>query len=137
LARNNKQETIKPFVKKIKILLLNGSDLLKMTELTLDLPTQTALDFLPKGRGLTFRYVDLSTANVRSQSQSSRLLFTTNAIIDLSSFRLKGQKFLSFHIDLNQRGVGGDNRWGAYPHEPFLLTRNSYTYSYIIEPSLK
>ncbi len=44
---------------------------------------------------------------------------------------LNEQKFMSVHIDLNQTGVGGDNSWGAYPHQPFLLTRNSYTYSYI------
>ncbi len=50
---------------------------------------------------------------------------------------LNEQNFISVHIDLNQRGVGGDNSWGAYPHAPYLLTNNSYTYSYIIEPVLK
>jgi predicted nuclease of predicted toxin-antitoxin system len=33
LAKNNKPETIQPFVAKIKALLLNGSDLPKLTEL--------------------------------------------------------------------------------------------------------
>lgn len=50
---------------------------------------------------------------------------------------LNERKFLSVHIDLNQRGVGGDNSWGAYPHVPYLLTNNHYTYSYIIEPISK
>lgn len=50
---------------------------------------------------------------------------------------LNERKFISVHIDLNQRGVGGDNSWGAYPHAPFLLTNNKYTYSYIIEPVSK
>jgi beta-galactosidase len=50
---------------------------------------------------------------------------------------LNERKFISVHIDLNQRGVGGDNSWGAYPHTAYLLTKNSYTYSYIIEPILK
>ena len=50
---------------------------------------------------------------------------------------LNERKFMSVHIDLIQRGVGGDNSWGAYPHAPYLLTDNSYTYSYIIEPVLK
>ncbi len=49
---------------------------------------------------------------------------------------LNERKFMSVHIDLNQRGVGGDNSWGAYPHPPYLLTKNNYTYSYIIEPIL-
>ncbi len=47
---------------------------------------------------------------------------------------LNERKFMSVHIDLNQRGVGGDNSWGAYPHAAYLLTNNKYTYSYIFEP---
>jgi beta-galactosidase len=35
-------------------------------------------------------------------------------------------------IDLNQRGVGGDNSWGALPHEKYRLLEKKYTYSYII-----
>ncbi len=50
---------------------------------------------------------------------------------------LNERKFMSVHIDLNQRGVGGDNSWGAYPHAPYLLTKNKYTYSYMIEPVSK
>ncbi|HLP36026.1 glycoside hydrolase family 2 TIM barrel-domain containing protein [Lacibacter sp.] len=50
---------------------------------------------------------------------------------------LHERKFMSVHIDLNQRGVGGDNSWGAYPHAPYLLTKNKYTYSYIVEPVSK
>jgi beta-galactosidase len=50
---------------------------------------------------------------------------------------LNERKFMSVHIDLNQRGVGGDNSWGAYPHAAYLLTRNNYSYSYIIEPVTK
>ncbi len=47
---------------------------------------------------------------------------------------LTERKFTSLHIDLNQRGVGGDNSWGAYPHAKYLLTQPNYTYTYIIEP---
>lgn len=50
---------------------------------------------------------------------------------------LNERKFLSVHIDLAQRGLGGDNSWGAYPHAPYLLTDNNYSYSYIIEPTSK
>jgi beta-galactosidase len=50
---------------------------------------------------------------------------------------LNERKFISVHIDLNQRGVGGDNSWGAYPHAPYLLTNSNYTYSYIIAPVSK
>lgn len=35
-------------------------------------------------------------------------------------------------VDLNQRGVGGDDSWGALPHEQYRLLDKKYTYSYII-----
>ncbi len=50
---------------------------------------------------------------------------------------LNERKFISVHIDLSQRGVGGDNSWGALPHSPYLLKHNQYSYSYIVEPILK
>lgn len=37
------------------------------------------------------------------------------------------------HIDYKQRGVGGDNSWGAYPHRQYRLHDNKYTYSYRIK----
>ncbi|MFY7899644.1 MAG: glycoside hydrolase family 2 TIM barrel-domain containing protein [Chitinophagaceae bacterium] len=50
---------------------------------------------------------------------------------------LNERKFTTVHIDLNQRGVGGDNSWGALPHKQYLLTNKSYSYTYTIEPVLK
>lgn len=47
---------------------------------------------------------------------------------------LNERNFISVHIDLNQRGVGGDDSWGALPHKQYLLKKNTYSYSYIIEP---
>lgn len=38
------------------------------------------------------------------------------------------------NIDLRQRGLGGDNSWGAAPHAPYLLTDKAYSYSFIIQP---
>lgn len=46
---------------------------------------------------------------------------------------LNERNFISVNIDLNQRGVGGDNSWGALPHESYLLKSKKYSYSYIIE----
>ncbi|WP_240409018.1 glycoside hydrolase family 2 TIM barrel-domain containing protein [Flavobacterium psychrotrophum] len=36
------------------------------------------------------------------------------------------------HIDSAQRGLGGDNSWGAQPHAEYRLDSEEYTYSYII-----
>ena len=38
------------------------------------------------------------------------------------------------HIDLAQRGVGGDNAWGAQPMDRYRLTDDSYYYGYVIRP---
>lgn len=42
------------------------------------------------------------------------------------------RNFTVLHIDLLQRGVGGDNSWGYKPHEKYRLNEKSYSYSYII-----
>ena len=45
----------------------------------------------------------------------------------------------TLHIDLAQRGLGGDTSWSAYPHSEYRLTGDNYSYSYIlklIEPEL-
>ncbi len=38
--------------------------------------------------------------------------------------------FLS--VDLAQRGVGGDNSWGALPHDQYRLLAKEYSYSYTL-----
>ncbi len=42
------------------------------------------------------------------------------------------RKQVYLNVDLKQRGLGGDNSWGAMPHRPYLLLDKSYQYSYII-----
>lgn len=38
------------------------------------------------------------------------------------------------NIDLAQRGVGGDDSWGALPHKQYRLLDKKYSYSYVIKP---
>ncbi|WP_224998631.1 glycoside hydrolase family 2 TIM barrel-domain containing protein [Cesiribacter sp. SM1] len=45
---------------------------------------------------------------------------------------LKKRNAVSLHIDLKQRGVGGDNSWGALPYEQYRLLDDQYSYSYVI-----
>ena len=42
------------------------------------------------------------------------------------------RKNVYVHIDLKQRGLGGDTSWGAYPHRPYRLMDKKYSYSYVI-----
>jgi beta-galactosidase len=45
---------------------------------------------------------------------------------------IKPGKAVYLNVDLKQRGVGGDNSWGALPHDPYRLLDKKYSYSYVI-----
>lgn len=46
---------------------------------------------------------------------------------------VKPEDTVYLHVDYAQRGVGGDNSWGALPHAPYLLTEKQYSYTYTLE----
>ena len=48
-----------------------------------------------------------------------------------TDLRYKDQ--VTLHIDLAQRGLGGDNSWGMYPHKAYLLTDDHYAYTFKLE----
>lgn len=39
-----------------------------------------------------------------------------------------------FNVDLCQRGLGGDNSWGAQPHRKYRIRESKLSYSFIISP---
>jgi beta-galactosidase len=50
------------------------------------------------------------------------------------TFDLKKRTFISVNLDLNQMGVGGDNSWGAWPHNQYLIPAGEYHYQFRISP---
>ncbi|MFV0345324.1 MAG: glycoside hydrolase family 2 TIM barrel-domain containing protein [Bacteroidales bacterium] len=42
--------------------------------------------------------------------------------------------YITLNVDYRQMGVGGDNSWGAETHKEYRLTKNSYSYSFYIQP---
>ena len=40
-------------------------------------------------------------------------------------------------VDLTQRGLGGDDSWGALPHKRYQLTKKEYSYGFVIQPKTK
>jgi beta-galactosidase len=42
------------------------------------------------------------------------------------------RKDVFLNVDYLQRGLGGDNSWGALPHEPYRLLADTYQYGYEI-----
>ena len=50
------------------------------------------------------------------------------------AFELPHRDYITLNLDLKQQGVGGDNSWGAWPHEEFLIPCQPYTYSFRLRP---
>lgn len=46
---------------------------------------------------------------------------------------VKPRNGVFLNIDLKQRGVGGDNSWGALPHDQYRLLDKKFSYSYVIK----
>ena len=44
------------------------------------------------------------------------------------------QNFISWHIDLQQMGVGGDDSWGAKPHDEYMIFPGIYHFNFTIQP---
>jgi beta-galactosidase len=80
-----------------------------------------------RGTGLLAVGMPLLSANA--------LHYTTD---DLQSakhpFEMTRRDFITLNLDLKQQGVGGDNSWGAWPHEPFQVPSRDYQYSFRLRP---
>jgi beta-galactosidase len=42
---------------------------------------------------------------------------------------------VELHIDHRQMGLGGDNSWGQFPHEQYLLRAPQYSYQFLMQPA--
>src|SRR5690606_5809554 len=51
----------------------------------------------------------------------------------LHTYQIKKSRNILLHVDLKQRGVGGDDSWGALPHRQYRLSDSTYTYGYTIK----
>jgi beta-galactosidase len=57
----------------------------------------------------------------------------------MHAYELEDRKksFISVQIDLQQRGVGGDDSWWAKPHPEYRLEKSEYEYEYLLQPIRK
>jgi hypothetical protein len=46
----------------------------------------------------------------------------------------KGQRIVEHVKECIANGVGGDNSWGALPHEQYQLKNKEYSYGFVIKP---
>jgi beta-galactosidase len=49
-------------------------------------------------------------------------------------FELPRRPYIVLNLDLAQQGVGGDDSWGAWPHEAFLVPCQDYGYRFVLRP---
>jgi beta-galactosidase len=72
--------------------------------------------------------LSFSALDVRTEELDPGLSKKQQHISDVK--RHPERVFLS--VDLKQRGVGGDNSWGALPHDQYRLLDKQYSYSYTL-----
>lgn len=49
-------------------------------------------------------------------------------------YQLPEREITVLNLDWKQQGVGGDDSWGAWPHDEFLIPCQEYTYSFRLRP---
>jgi len=94
------------------------------------------------GNKVDVRWVALTTQDGAGLLASGLPLLSVNALHhttdDLQSaehpFELPKRDFTVLNLDFRQQGVGGDNSWGVWPHEEFLIPCREQTYSFRLRP---
>ncbi|MEE9502857.1 MAG: glycoside hydrolase family 2 TIM barrel-domain containing protein [Candidatus Aminicenantaceae bacterium] len=84
---------------------------------------------LRNDRGVGLMAIGMSLLSVSAHH------YTTEELEQAShSYKLARQPYVILNIDYKQMGVGGDNSWGARPHDWCTLWPEPYTYSYRLKP---
>lgn len=84
------------------------------------------------GKGLLAVGQPLLSANASHHTSDD--LFCATQLENFYEYQLPQRKTVTLNLDFHQRGVGGDNSWGALPHAEFRLTNAPLKYSYRIKP---
>lgn len=74
--------------------------------------------------------MDISALDVTSEMMDPGLTKKQMHDNDISPDRWR----VFLNVDMAQRGVGGDNSWGASPHRQYVLNAHNYSYSFYIIP---
>ena len=89
---------------------------------------------LRNGEGLGIRIEGLQPLSVSAMPYRSEDLDPGFSKKQMHYSDIEPRREVVVHVDLVQRGVGGDNAWGAQPHDPYRLTADRYSYGYVIRP---
>ncbi len=84
---------------------------------------------LRNGNGIGLLAVGQPTLSVNA------LHYTTDDLQNAKHpFELTKRDFITLNLDLKQQGVGGDDSWGAWPHEEHLIPCHEYSYAFLLRP---
>ena len=94
------------------------------------------------GNKVDVRWVSLTDARGAGLLAIGMPLLSVNALHhttdDLQNakhpFELPLRNSIVLNLDLKQQGLGGDNSWGAWPHQEFLIPCQEYNYSFRLHP---
>jgi len=71
------------------------------------------------------------TVTADTQLDFSTLPYSTEALEQSKHlYEPSEENFITLNLDYKQMGVGGDNSWGARPHEPYRLPPKVYEYKF-------
>ncbi|WP_116127765.1 glycoside hydrolase family 2 TIM barrel-domain containing protein [Lewinella sp. IMCC34183] len=57
-----------------------------------------------------------------------------NAKVQRHNYDVPKRQLVNVNVDYKQSGVGGDNSWGARPHDQYMIPAGDYEYSFLISP---
>jgi len=94
------------------------------------------------GNKVDVRWVTLTNRNGVGLLAAGLPLLSVNALhhatADLEGpkhpYEIPYRDFVTLNLDLMQMGVGGDNSWGATPHEQYRLMPKPYNYRFCLRP---
>ena len=94
------------------------------------------------GNKVDVRWVALTNQKGVGLMVTGAPLLSVNALpyttADLQSakhpYQLAARDFTVLNLDWKQQGVGGDDSWGAWPHEPYLIPYAAQAYTFHLRP---
>ena len=92
---------------------------------------------LTNDKGVGVRIEGLQPLSVSAMPYRSEALDPGMTKKQMHYSDIEPRREVVLHIDLAQRGLGGDTSWGMTPHDPYRLWDDSYAYGYIVRPISK
>jgi beta-galactosidase len=88
---------------------------------------------ITNANGAGIRIIGLPWISVNAIDHSDDDLYCASQHDNYYPYMLPSRDTATLHIDLHERGLGGDNSWGALPHRQFRIEAAPMTFSFKLE----